>query len=84
MPNHIHLLITIDSFGNENTGGHGVPPLQAVIVRLKSYTTKKYWEITGDENGVLWQRSYFEHIIRNQTDFERHWNYIEYNALKEY
>lgn len=84
MPNHIHLLTTIDSFGNENTGGHGVPPLQAVIGRLKSYTTKKYWEITGDENGVLWQRSYFEHIIRNQTDFERHWNYIEYNALKEY
>ena len=32
----------------------------------------------------IWQRSYIDHIIRNQTDFEYHWNYIEYNALKEY
>lgn len=25
-----------------------------------------------------------DHIIRNQSDYEHHWNYIEYNALKEY
>ena len=33
---------------------------------------------------VLWQRRYYDRIIRNQSDFEYHWNYIEYNALKEY
>ena len=33
---------------------------------------------------VLWQRGYYDRIIRNQSDFEYHWNYIEYNALKEY
>ncbi|MBR2953654.1 MAG: hypothetical protein IKC45_04635 [Clostridia bacterium] len=32
----------------------------------------------------VWQKRYSDHIIRNQTDFEHHWNYIEYNALKEY
>lgn len=84
MPNHIHLLITIDNIEARYTGGHGDPPLHDVIGRLKSYTTKKYWEITGDKNGVLWQKKYIDHIIRNQQDFEYHWNYIEYNALKEY
>ena len=84
MPNHIHLLITIDNIEARYTGGHGDPPLQDVIRNLKSYTTKKYWEICDDKNGVLWQRGYIDHIIRNQNDFENHWNYIEYNALKEY
>ena len=84
MPNHIHLLITIDNIEARYTGGHGDPPLQDVIRNLKSYTTKKYWELTGEKNDVLWQRGFVDHIIRNQTDFEYHWNYIEYNALKEY
>ena len=37
MPNHIHLLIEI----NNQTGGHGDPPLQSIIGQLKSYTTHK-------------------------------------------
>ena len=84
MPNHIHILITIDNIEARYTGGHGDPPLHDVIRNLKSYTTKKYWELTGEKNDVLWQQGYIDHIIRNQTDFEYHWNYIEYNALKEY
>ena len=66
------------------TGRHGDLPLHGGIKSFKSYTTKKYWEITGEKNDVLWQRGYIDHIIRNQIDFEHHWNYIEYNALKEY
>lgn len=84
MPNHIHLLITIDNVEARYTGRHGDLPLQDIIRNLKSYTTKNYWEISGEKNNVLWQRGYMDHIIRNQADFEYHWNYIEYNALKEY
>ena len=84
MPNHIHLLITIDNIEARYTGRHGDLPLQDVIRNFKSYTTKKYWDLSGDKNGVLWQSRYMDHIIRNQSDFERHWEYIEYNALKEY
>ena len=83
MPNHIHLLITIDNIEARYTGGHGNPPLQDIIRNFKSYTTKKYWEISSNKNDVLWQRGYYDRIIRNQSDFEYHWNYIEYNALKE-
>ena len=84
MPNHIHLLITIDNIEARYTGGHGDPPLQDIIRNFKSYTTKKYWEISSNKNDILWQRGYYDQIIRNQSDFEYHWNYIEYNALKEY
>ena len=70
MPNHIHLLITIDV-----TGGHGGPPLQTVIGRLKSYTTHKY-------GSVLWQRSFYDHVIRSEHDYREIWEYIDTNPAK--
>ena len=71
MPNHIHLVIT------KQTGGHGDPPLQVydIIGRLKSFTNSHY-------NGTLWQRSFYDHIIRDQNDYLKIWNYIDSNPQK--
>jgi putative transposase len=33
------------------------------------------------ERGI-WQRRYWEHAIRDETDFERHADYIHYNPVK--
>ena len=71
MPNHIHLLIAI----NNHRGGRGDPPLQDVIRDIKSYTTHKY-------GSTLWQRSYYDHIIRNEEDYLHHLQYIEENPKK--
>ena len=32
--------------------------------------------------GIVWQRSYYDHIIRNETDYLKIWNYIDENPLK--
>ena len=71
MPNHIHLII------NNQTGGHGDPPLQVydIIGRFKSFTDNKY----GD---TLWQRSFHDHIIRGEKDYLKIWNYIDTNPQK--
>ena len=88
MPNHIHLIIK-KSGGHRDpphttgghrdphhtTGGHRDPPLQSVIGRMKSYTTKIY----GKE---LWQRSFYDHIIRDENDYLRICEYIENNPQK--
>ncbi len=29
-----------------------------------------------------WQKSFHDHIIRNEKDFNNHWNYTMYNYLK--
>ncbi len=81
MPNHVHLLLTFD---NDYMGGRGNPPLPKVIGEIKSYTTKLYRERKNDSKLILWQRSFYDHIIRNEEDFQNTWKYIEYNALKEY
>ena len=70
MPNHIHLIVVLD-----NTGGRGNPPLQNIIGQLKSYTTKKF-------GNVLWQRSYHDHIIRGEKDYQKIWEYIDTNVIK--
>ena len=70
MPNHIHLIVISD-----NSGGDGTPPLQNIIGQLKSYTTNKY-------GNTLWQRSYHDHIIRGDKDYQKIWEYIDTNVIR--
>ena len=71
MPNHIHMIVFIENY----SGGDGTPPLQNVVGALKSYTTKLYGK-------KLWQRSFHDHIIRDQADYLKIWNYIDTNPAK--
>ncbi len=70
MPNHIHMIVFLN-----NPGGGGTPPLQSVVGQLKSYTSKKY-------KGILWQRSFHDHIIRNETVYQKIWEYIDTNVAR--
>ena len=40
--------------------------------------------VTREIGFSIWQRSYNDEIIKNEKHFQRVWNYIDYNALKEY
>ena len=42
---------------------------------MKSYTTRKYGK-------TLWQRSYYDHIIRDMNDYLAFWQYIDENPAK--
>jgi putative transposase len=37
--------------------------------------------IKKGERGI-WQRRYWEHLIRNEDDYEKHVNYIHHNPVK--
>ena len=75
MPNHIHLLLRFVP----SEGGQSRPPLQKVMQSLKSVTTRKCWQFGVSK---LWQRSFYDHIIRNETDYLKIWQYIEQNPLR--
>ena len=53
------------------------PPLRVcdIIGRFKSYTSYNYGE-------KLWQRSYYDHIIRGEMDYMEIWEYIDKNPHK--
>ena len=77
MPNHVHILISVTNEGMVARGVSGVSrPTEAIIPRfvssLKRFTNKK--------SGLdLWQVSYYDHIIRDEEDFLRRWQYIDNN-----
>lgn len=62
-------------------------PLPEIIKWYKTQTTNEYIEYV--KNGFIpafdkhiWQRNYYEHIIRNENDYNEAWEYIEQNPLK--
>ena len=75
MPNHVHAIICLSA----GTGGQSRPPLQGVIQRFKSVSTRQGWK-----HGVkkLWQRSFFDHVIRCEEEYRRIWQYIDDNPAK--
>ena len=78
MPNHIHLLLIIDE--NPFCGPSKAPaPTNALIPHFVS-TLKRFCR--RDAGLVLFQRSYHDHIIRNEQDYLRIWEYIENNPAR--
>jgi REP element-mobilizing transposase RayT len=76
---------------NANTnpikGEHVGSPLHRVVQWFKTMTTNEY--IRGVKtlgwqpfNGKLWQRNYYEHIIRNEQSYQNISNYIINNPAK--
>lgn len=67
MPDHIHLIIS-------STDGRMIsaPTMSRVVGQMKRWVSK--------ESGIsFWQKSYYDHIIRNENDYAEIWEYIERN-----
>ena len=80
MPDHIHILLRI--YTNPNGTGNPSPTLGNIIGWYKYQVTKQVnaqYNMAGER---LFQRSYYDHVIRNQQDYDEIWQYIENNPRK--
>ena len=75
MPEHIHLLLSI--LPDENGRPMGAPTIPNVINQLKGYVSKKV-------GFSLWQKLYYDHVIRDEEDFYIKYQYIENNPMSRY
>ena len=81
MPNHIHFIVVVTQ---GLSGASRTPPptevranqtLPAFVSTLKRMTNRTA--------GVqLWQRGYYDHIVRDQLDYDTIWQYIDENPAK--
>lgn len=55
--------------------------LGAVIAQFKSRVTKRLWKIPSLNGTPIWQRNYYEHIIRNEKDLQAKTDYINSNPM---
>ena len=72
MPNHIHMILVLNQGQQVN--------IQQVIGQFKSGVTRTARKNTGEKQ--IWQRSFHDHVIRDQAGYEKIWLYIENNPIK--
>ena len=70
MPNHVHLLLQIHS---DPDGRSMIAPTISTVVRLLKGTVSKYAGFS------VWQKGFYDHVIRADADYLEIWNYIEGN-----
>jgi putative transposase len=80
MPNHLHRILFLED-------STGVVSLPQVMQWFKTMTTTAYIRGVKNHNwepflGKLWQRSYHDHIIRDEKDLNNHRFYIENNPAR--
>ena len=73
MPDHIHFILSIDT--DENGRTQFAPTISRVIKQFKGSISKQVGR-------PIWQKSFYDHGIRNQQDYDEIWAYIENNPLK--
>jgi putative transposase len=95
MPNHFHAIITIMECGNGFVGAQRrcapthtpksnvIPKSIGAIVRAyKSAVTYRINRIRRTPGTPVWQRNYWEHIIRDEHDLSRIREYIRNNPAQ--
>jgi putative transposase len=95
MPNHVHGIIVLNETADVHCRGtlqraptferFGKPTHNSIstIVRLfKSITTKRINQIQQSFGTTVWQRGFYDHIIRNEQDLNNIREYIMNNPLK--
>mgnify|MGYP002859201522 CR=1 FL=1 len=92
MPNHAHAVIFLnDNYivskvaGPVGAGLRPAPtaqtrhPLSEIVRAFKSFTARRINELRNTPGQPVWQRNYYEHIIRNDDDYRLIYQYIEGN-----
>ena len=68
MPDHLHLILALDG------QSASVPQ---ILASYKSGVSRKCGR-------AVWQKSYYDHVIRGRRDFEEIWQYIDNNPQKRW
>ena len=76
MPNHIHAIIVLNEKDVVKR-----QPLSEVVRAFKSFSARKINEWRKLPGTAVWQRNYYEHIIRNNEDYLAICGYIQNNPL---
>ena len=84
LPDHFHCLWTLPADDSD---------LSVRLRLIKTYVTKHYGQALGINRDIslsrqkrgesnLWQRRFWEHLIRNERDFALHCDYIHDNPVR--
>lgn len=73
MPDHVHIILSINTDADGRT--QFAPTISRVIKQFKGSITKQVGR-------SIWQKSFYDHGIRNHQDYDEIWEFIENNPMK--
>jgi len=85
MPNHVHGIIILaeeldDSSDAVGAGLRPAPtkphPLSEIVRAFKSFSARAIYRRKRSDGTPVWQRNYYEHVIRDERDLNRIRQYI--------
>lgn len=79
MPNHIHSIIRLMGQSPRSGGSRPAPTLGTIIGLFKSECTKQIRRTSNSPAMIIWQRNYYESIIKTETDLQKIRKYIKIN-----
>ena len=82
MPDHVHVLLRVTNDNEINGTGNPSPTVGNVVGWFKYQTTKEINLISGTTGMRVWQRSYYDHVIRCDEDYWHIRQYIEENPIR--
>lgn len=96
MPNHLHAIVWIHAPAGQHAvvGAVHEPPLRSsarerrgmlipkLVGRFKTITAKQINERRNTPGTPVWQRNYYDHVIRNEADLNHIREYIQTNVLR--
>ncbi|MFM7450600.1 MAG: transposase [Leptolyngbyaceae cyanobacterium] len=73
IPNHIHGILHITQDNQDS--------LSEIVRNFKTSSARRVNQLRGTKGIPVWQRNYYEHIIRDQNSLEKIREYISNNPL---
>ena len=75
MPNHIHLIVVIKQTADRIVNDRANEMIPHVVGALKRLVNRKVGK-------NVFQRSYHDHVIRGERDYQKIWSYIDDNPRR--
>ncbi|MCL5257095.1 MAG: transposase [Chloroflexi bacterium] len=98
MPNHLHCIVFFKEPQADRDRAHGRAPLQegasdsqdlrkprslgSLVAGFKSAATTQINALRGTPGVPVWQRNYYEHVIRNEEELQRVRHYVLTNPTR--
>jgi putative transposase len=84
MPNHIHAVIILNQ--GQRAGASPAPTIGNIIGSYKSLSSNRWLAFIKQNNmnisGAVWQRNYYERVIRTDEELNLIREYVVFNPLK--
>jgi len=75
MPNHLHAIIVLGEREEVSTGRMQIKDaksgsIPSIIGNYKSLVTRRINNVRRTPGGMVWQRGYYDRIIRNEREYD--------------